>query len=121
MATVRFKFGTQTSCAKCGADIEYHGARAGWLDRGSGTECLPYEDRKLNEIVHPVGKHRPYGVKLTLRDAKRELAEHGIAISKGDDDYRVNFRGGREATAYYTNDIDDAVTTGIRMAAEGRR
>jgi hypothetical protein len=32
-------------------------------------------------------------------------------------EYRVNFRGGAESTAYYTNDLTDAVRTGILMRA----
>ncbi len=30
-------------------------------------------------------------------------------------EYRVNFQRGPESTAYYTNDLDDAVTTGKDM------
>jgi hypothetical protein len=29
---------------------------------------------------------------------------------------RINFRGGREATACYTDDLDDALATGQEMA-----
>lgn len=35
---------------------------------------------------------------------------------KDTDEYRVNFTGGREATAYYTDDIADALATGLAMA-----
>src|SRR5262245_18350312 len=31
-------------------------------------------------------------------------------------DYRVNFRDGNETTAYYTNDLEDAVNTAVEMA-----
>lgn len=37
------------------------------------------------------------------------------------DEYRVNFRNGAEATAYYTNDLEDAVKTGLHMAEERAR
>jgi hypothetical protein len=30
-------------------------------------------------------------------------------------EFRVNFIGGKEATAYYTSDLDDAFTTAIDM------
>ena len=30
--------------------------------------------------------------------------------------YRVNFRDGNETTAYYTNDLEDAVKTAVEMA-----
>lgn len=53
------KLGEQTACKKCGQDIEYHGEDHGWLDRGSGTSCLPYLDRKLGEYVTPEGEHEP--------------------------------------------------------------
>lgn len=52
---------------------------------------------------------------LSLTNVRRRLARVGITIGKRDDEYRVNFRGGREATAYYTNDIEDALGTGIAM------
>ena len=32
--------------------------------------------------------------------------------------YRVNFRDGNETTAYYTDNLDDAVNTAIEMARE---
>jgi hypothetical protein len=31
-------------------------------------------------------------------------------------DYRVNFRDGNETTAYYTNNLEDAVHTAVEMA-----
>jgi hypothetical protein len=46
----------------------------------------------------------------------------GITIRKTEhDEYRVNYLGGTEATAYYTPHLDDAVQTGTAMAAEMRR
>jgi hypothetical protein len=53
------KYGMQCACAYCGQDIEFHGHRAGWRDRGLGRECLPYTDRKTGEIVRPSTKHAP--------------------------------------------------------------
>jgi hypothetical protein len=35
-----------------------------------------------------------------------------------DGQYRVNVLGGRESTAFYTLDLDDALETGLAMAAE---
>lgn len=52
----------------------------------------------------------------TLVQAKATLRAVGVTISKRHGEYRVNLRGGREATAYYTDDIEDAVNTGLRMA-----
>jgi hypothetical protein len=31
-------------------------------------------------------------------------------------DYRVNFRDGNETTAYYTDNLEDAVNTAVEMA-----
>lgn len=52
----------------------------------------------------------------TLKGAKALLRPYSMTITKKDGDYRVNFSGGKEESAYYTNDIDDAVATGIDMA-----
>ena len=52
----------------------------------------------------------------TVADAKRILRERGISVNKRDGEYRVNFLGGEEATAYYTDDIEDAIRTGLAMA-----
>ena len=58
--------------------------------------------------------------RLTIAQAQAELARHGIVLRKKDPygDFRVNFRGGDEATAYYTTDLDDALATGLAMARQ---
>jgi hypothetical protein len=51
------------------------------------------------------------------------LSRLGVTIRKKDTgEYRVNFVGGREETAYYSEDLDDAYGTGQAMAenAAGR-
>lgn len=52
---------------------------------------------------------------MTLEHARIELAQVGVTIRKTDGEYRVNLKGATEATAYYTNDIDDAVQTGYQL------
>ena len=52
---------------------------------------------------------------MTLAQVKAELKQVNVTIRKRDGEYRVNFRGGAEATAYYTNDLDDARQTGLAM------
>lgn len=54
----------------------------------------------------------------TLRKVRDALKVRGITITfdPDADEYRVNFKAGREATAYYTNDLDDALGTGHAMA-----
>lgn len=53
---------------------------------------------------------------MTLATARSILRNLGITLAKRDGEYRVNFTNGLEATAYYTDDIDDAVGTGRAMA-----
>ena len=52
----------------------------------------------------------------TLAQAKAKLREFNLVLTKNEGEYRVNFKGGREASAYYTDDINDAVCTGFAMA-----
>lgn len=58
---------------------------------------------------------------MTLAQAKAALRPLGIVLTKKDGEYRVNLYKGREATAYYTSDLDDAVATGKSMARHGNR
>lgn len=55
---------------------------------------------------------------LTLKQARAALARRGmvIAFDRDLDEYRVNFKGGREATAAYTSDLDDAIGTALYEA-----
>lgn len=57
--------------------------------------------------------------KLTLKQAQGILRAIGITLTKNSyNEYRVAFRGkGNEDSAYYTNDLQDAVDTGRHMAA----
>lgn len=52
--------------------------------------------------------------KLTFAQARAMLAPN-IIIKRVEGEYRVNFRGGAEGTAYYTSDLGDAVSTGMHM------
>jgi hypothetical protein len=52
---------------------------------------------------------------MTLHQAKAVLRPLGLWITKHRDEYRVAFPNDEES-AYYTNDLDDAVGTGIEMA-----
>lgn len=57
---------------------------------------------------------------MTIRDAQLELAKLGIVLNKTGygNEFRVNFKGGSEATAYYTDDLEDAVGTGKHMGQQ---
>lgn len=56
---------------------------------------------------------------ITIRQATKELSDIGIALRHIVDtgEYRVNFKNGKEATAYYATDLEDAIATGHMMAA----
>lgn len=60
----------------------------------------------------------PYTVSLRFPFVKTELRALGITITRkpATGEYRVNFRDGLEATAYYTQDLEDALNTGRTMA-----
>ena len=60
--------------------------------------------------------------RMTIAQAKLLLRRVGIVMKKTEhNEYRVNLRGGTEATAYYTDDLADAVATGGEMAKHGGR
>jgi hypothetical protein len=54
---------------------------------------------------------------MTLKQAKAVAKALDITISgkNASGEYRVNFVNGKEATAYYTNDLEDAVGTAKAM------
>lgn len=52
---------------------------------------------------------------MTLSDAKKLVRTLGMVISKNDGEYKVNFSNGQENTAYYTDDLDDAILTAKDM------
>jgi hypothetical protein len=54
---------------------------------------------------------------MTLQEAKSIARHLGLTLRKvRSGDYRVNFRDGNETTAYYTNDLEDAVSAAVEMA-----
>jgi hypothetical protein len=59
----------------------------------------------------------PEGERLTLDEVARMLRVVGVVVRKCDGEYRVNLKGGAEATAYYTDWLDDARATGLHMAS----
>lgn len=63
--------------------------------------------------------HREFTpARWTLKEAQKTLKAVGMSISKKDSEYRVNYKGGKESTAYYTDDLSDAVATGKAMSAD---
>lgn len=59
---------------------------------------------------------------MTLSNATTICRDLGITLRKTDGEYRINYRGSSdEATAYYTDDIMDAVETAAAMATEMKK
>jgi hypothetical protein len=53
---------------------------------------------------------------MTLQEAKSIARHLELTLRKvRSGDYRVNFRDGNETTAYYTDDLEDAVNMGLEM------
>ena len=54
------RYGDRTACRVCGADIEYHGATHGWIDRGGNTTCdqsgMATDDKPLPKTKHKPGR-----------------------------------------------------------------
>ena len=54
---------------------------------------------------------------MTLQEAKSIARHLGLTLRKvRSGHYRVNFREGDETTAYYADDLEDAVNTAVEMA-----
>jgi hypothetical protein len=52
-----------------------------------------------------------------LQEAKSIARHLGLTLRlQGSGNYRVNFRDGNETTAYYTDNLEDAVNTAVEMA-----
>jgi len=52
------------------------------------------------------------------KEVEKELRELGITLThlSNTGEYRVNYKHGREATAYYTDDLQDAALTGFALS-----
>ena len=54
---------------------------------------------------------------MMLQQAKSIARHLGLTLREVcSGDYRVNFRDGDESTAYYTDNLEDAVKTAVEMA-----
>ncbi len=60
----------------------------------------------------------PLKTARTLASVRAELTTAAMTIrfNRHNDEYRVNFKNGVEVDAYYTNDLADALSTGLDMA-----
>jgi hypothetical protein len=57
--------------------------------------------------------------KMTSEEVEQAIRALGLAVTKVNGKWRINYRGGKEATAYYTTDDDDAL--GMARAMEVAR
>ena len=54
---------------------------------------------------------------ITLQEAKSIARHLGLTLRQlRSSNYRVNFRDGNETTAYYTDNLEDAVNAAVAMA-----
>jgi hypothetical protein len=54
---------------------------------------------------------------MTLQEAKSIARHLGLTLrTVRSGDYRVNFRDGNETTAYYTDNLVDAINAAVEMA-----
>lgn len=54
---------------------------------------------------------------LTFKAAQSLLRAYNMTIRKVENEYRVNFKGGKEETAAYETDLQAAIDTAIAMYA----
>lgn len=85
------------------------------LGNGSRVECHLTADAL--ERVAFYRKNMAKTPRVTLAQINATLRPLGLSCRKRDGEFRVNFIGGEEATAYYTSEADDALQTGQAMAA----
>ncbi len=74
----RRKYGDRDCCKLCGQDIEWHGRKHNWIDRGGNRSCVPYKYK--GEIVTPPesAKHKPDALNQLIEDA-RDTLEYSMA------------------------------------------
>jgi hypothetical protein len=54
----------------------------------------------------------------SAKDTIMAIRALGMSVRYDDGEWRINYRGGDEATAYYTTDSQDAIDTAMRMVRE---
>jgi hypothetical protein len=59
--------------------------------------------------------------KMTSKEVEQAIRALGLAVTKLDGKWRINYRGGKEATAYYTTDDDAMGMATAMVVARGRQ
>lgn len=58
----------------------------------------------------------------TFKQAREIIRGLGLTVTKRDGEFRVNYPNGKEETAYYTTDAEDAINTARAMSEwQGKR
>jgi hypothetical protein len=57
-------------------------------------------------------------MKMTTKNVLAAIRAEGMTAAYDNREYRVNYRAGKEVTAYYTNDPQDAIDTAKYMRKE---
>lgn len=86
-------------------------------DRCQCSECHPIP---FPGFIYEQIPYEPIIAKQSFGEARAEARTLGCSLRRKDGEYRVNFLHGDEATAYYTDDLQDALGT-ARLMAEGPR
>jgi hypothetical protein len=73
-------------------------------------------NRERFSVIYPAQKLEG---KMTSKEVEQAIRAIGLAVTRVDGKWRINYRGGKEATAYYTTDDDDAL--GMARAMEVAR
>jgi hypothetical protein len=108
--------GKDTKCALRGCSAKMMFGEM--IKRGGKAYCCndcAKKDSTMKKTALDEMLEKYAGEKLTFQKAKEELSLLGISIKKHDGEYCVNFKGGEEETAYYTDDLGDALGTGKQM------
>jgi hypothetical protein len=109
------KCSKQTKCALKGCEAKMMYAE---MHKQGGKaycckDCAKADKMKKTALDDMIEKYAKKS--FTLKEAREILTPLGVVITAQDGEYRVNFKGGKEDTAYYTDDISDAVGTGKMM------
>src|SRR5215467_439867 len=85
---------------------------------GTGGRATKKRIRQMKRYPPPLrAVRRRLHTTMTLQKAKSIARHLGLTLHQvRSGDYRVNFRDGNEMTAYYTDNLEDAVNTAVEMA-----
>jgi hypothetical protein len=86
------------------------------------NKCLAQSNKSSMGGKATKKRNRQWTAPMTLQEAKSIARHLGLTLRKvRSGDYRVNFRDGNETTAYYTDDLEDAVSAAVEMARKRRQ